>query len=303
MPDRGQDVLELAALGPGVVDVVGDDHGQPQLVGQARRLRDEPVVVGQQVVLELEHEAAPRPPSSPRPNRPAYRSATARAPSRSPARSRRASSPSRQPDSAISPSACSASSAWREPRHGLRPGEVRPRHQPAQAPPARRVPGEQHEVRPALPLADPAVVLLHDRAMTRQPGTGRAGPGGPALGASTRRLGDATGGRRPGSPGARGGPATTIPPGSGTAGVDQLDLDPDHRAQPGRLGGGREPDRAVQALVVRDRRARPARAPRPARRGRPGPRPRRGTRSGCGSAARRRRDGPRDGSPGGGPTG
>ena len=61
MADRGQHVLELAALGPGVVDVVRHDDRQPELLGQARRLRHEPVVVVQQVMRELEMEAVAAP--------------------------------------------------------------------------------------------------------------------------------------------------------------------------------------------------------------------------------------------------
>ncbi len=57
MADRAEHVLELVALGPGVMDVVRDDAGQAELVGQARRLGHEPVVLGQEMVLELEDEA------------------------------------------------------------------------------------------------------------------------------------------------------------------------------------------------------------------------------------------------------
>ncbi len=55
--DADQHVLELAILGPGVVDVVGDDDRQPEPLGQARRLGHQPVVVGQEVVLQLDEEA------------------------------------------------------------------------------------------------------------------------------------------------------------------------------------------------------------------------------------------------------
>ncbi|HYL41094.1 MAG TPA: PHP domain-containing protein [Candidatus Binatus sp.] len=48
--DRGQDVAELSILGPGVVDVVRDDRGQAQLVGERGGLGDEPVIVRPQVV-------------------------------------------------------------------------------------------------------------------------------------------------------------------------------------------------------------------------------------------------------------
>ena len=50
-------VLQLAVGAQGVVDVVGDDRGQAGFVGQARQLRHQPVVIGQQVVLQLHVEA------------------------------------------------------------------------------------------------------------------------------------------------------------------------------------------------------------------------------------------------------
>ena len=58
--DRGQDVVELAVVRGRVVDVVGDDDRQPELRGERHRFGDEPVVVGQQVVRELDEEAARR---------------------------------------------------------------------------------------------------------------------------------------------------------------------------------------------------------------------------------------------------
>ena len=60
MPDRGQDVGQLAVLGAGVVDVVGDDDRESGGLGQRRRLADEPVVVGQEMVRQLDEEAARR---------------------------------------------------------------------------------------------------------------------------------------------------------------------------------------------------------------------------------------------------
>ena len=123
-----------------------------------------------------------------------------------------------------------------EPRDRLGPGDIRARDEPAQAPIADRVAGEQHEVRAALPLADPAQVLLDRLAMARQAGAGRAGParagprsrrgrGLPAWSACRPR--GAVVGRRAG---------TTMPSGSGDRRIQQLDLDPDDRTEPGRLG-------------------------------------------------------------------
>ena len=217
MADRGQDVVELAALGRGVVDVVGDDDRQPELVGQARGLRDEPVVVGQEVVRQLEEEArssagrVARARTAPRTAPP-----TARAPSRSPTRSRRASSPSRQPDSATRPSCARPSSAWREARHGLRPGQVRPRDEPAQAPPADRVAGEQHEMRAR--AARSPMPRWSSLTGSRWPGSrarsGRGRAGRPSV--DERPEPAATRGRPPGRHGA-GAAGRRSPAGSGTA--------------------------------------------------------------------------------------
>ncbi len=104
--DGDEHVLELAVRAQGVVDAVGHDRGQAGLVRQARQLRHEPVVVGQQVVLELDVELVPAPKSR------HSRSSAAAAPSRSPARSRRESSPWRQPVRTMRPALCSASRAW-----------------------------------------------------------------------------------------------------------------------------------------------------------------------------------------------
>ena len=65
--------------------------------------------------------------------------------------------------------------------HALGAGQVRPRHEPAQAPPADLRAGQQDEVRTAGPVPDAAQVLLDRIAMTRKPGTCRAWPGGQTL--------------------------------------------------------------------------------------------------------------------------
>ncbi len=105
-------------------------------------------------------------------------------------------------------------------------------------------------------------------------GVARAGarrsPGGPPCGPRGGRAA----GRAPGEDGRDGPPGREAPPGPPALvsparpraprrhhdparvrhrGVEQLDLDPDDRVQPSGLRGGREPDRAVEALVVRDR--------------------------------------------------
>ncbi len=248
VPDRGQDVLELAPLGPVVVDVVGDDHGQPELLGQARRLRDEPVVVGEQVVRELEHEAARGRRVAPSEQAGvALRHRPRAFPVARPQPPRQLALPAaRQRDQ---PLGVLGQQRLGELRHRLRPREVGPRHHPAQAPPARRVPGEQHEVRPALPLPDPAVVLLADRAMAGQPGARWTRASGPAF-RDEGRLDD-DGRPTAGSPGTPG--RHHDPAGIRHRRIDELDLHADHRVEAGRLGRRREPDGTVEALVVRDR--------------------------------------------------
>ncbi len=139
-----------------------------------------------------------------------------------------------------------------EARNGLGPGEVRPRDEPAQAPITGRVAGEEDEVRTPLALADAAVILLDRLPMTGQPSPLRARP-----------IRQAVDGIRPGSVGRLG----CRPPAGAScraAGgnddlvrirndrVEQLDLDPDDRVDPGRLGRRRESNGTIEALVVGD---------------------------------------------------
>ncbi|MFI5258909.1 MAG: hypothetical protein ACHQ01_04780, partial [Candidatus Limnocylindrales bacterium] len=59
-----------------------------------------------------------------------------------------------------------------EERHRLGSGEIRPADQAAQAAIPRRVPRQQDEVRPALPLPDPTQIRLYGVAMAGEPGAG-----------------------------------------------------------------------------------------------------------------------------------
>ena len=61
MADGRQDILEFAALRPGVMDVVRHDHRQAQLVAERNRLGHEPVVVRQAVMRQLEMEGPTEP--------------------------------------------------------------------------------------------------------------------------------------------------------------------------------------------------------------------------------------------------
>ncbi len=174
--DRGEDVVQLTVVGRGVVDVVGDDDRQPELGGERRRLRHEPVVVGQEVMRELDEEAArggivATPEQRrvalrdrPRPRSIAHPQATRDLPVAT----------ARQRDEAF---VMLVEEGLAEARHALGPGQVRARDEPRQAPPADRRAGQQHEMRAARPLADPAQVLLDRVAVAGQTGALGAGPG------------------------------------------------------------------------------------------------------------------------------
>jgi len=58
-----------------------------------------------------------------------------------------------------------------EVRDGLGPGQVRPADEPAQAPVAGRVAGQEDQVWSTLAFADPAQILLDERPMAGQPGS------------------------------------------------------------------------------------------------------------------------------------
>ena len=145
-----------------------------------------------------------------------------------------------------------------EARRALRAGHVRPADQPAQAPIAGRVAGQEDEVRAAGRGTDPAEVLLD-----RLPATGQAGPFGLRPGGQAFAWGE----RQVRSAAARRGRSTRGRPSRGSSRrascrdddvtrvrgerIAQLDLHPDHRLEP-RLAGRRgKPDDPVEAVVVR----------------------------------------------------
>ena len=251
--DGGQDVLELAALGQGVVDVVRHDDRQIQLAGQRHGLGHEPVVVGQVVVRQLEVEAVAGGPAV------ALRQDPCGGPRPVPI-----ADPQPPRDLAVAtarqghePVRVLGEQRVIEPGHGLRPGEVGPRHEPAQAPVADRITGEQDQVRAALRLADPATVLLDRLAMTGQTGPLRSRPIRlPVAGYGL------TGSRdRPAERDPLDRPAPAAPPDRSARRhhhpiriaadrVAQLHLDPEDGPQPRVLVGGLAADDAVEALVV-----------------------------------------------------
>ena len=175
--------------------------------------------------------------------------------------------------------------------HALRAGEVGVRHEPAQAPLAdlRRASSTRCGPRPR--SADPAKVLLDRLAVAGEAGAARSvvGRGVPRSrsGRRCRVVADAPP-RRPRSARRDDDPVRVR-----DHGVAQLDLEPDDRVEPDRLGRADETDHAIQAVVVRD--------------GQPGQpefdgpldevvrraRRRRGTRSWCGSGVRRTGRSPR----------
>jgi hypothetical protein len=137
----------------------------------------------------------------------------------------------------------------RDPGCRLRPGEVRPRDEPAEAPVPDPVAGEQDEVGAALRRTDAAVVLPDRLAMAGEAGPVRLRTGGkPAPGG--RQRGDG------GHPAVVAGRRTACrdhqPEGIRYERIDQLHLDADDGMEPGLLGGGGEPDDPVEALTVGD---------------------------------------------------
>ena len=246
--------MHLAVLGRGVVDVVGDDDRQPELGRERRRFRHEPVVVGQEVVRELDEEAARcRAVAAPEQRRVALGDGPRARPIADPQSTRDLPvAAARQRDE---PLVILVEQRLAEARDALRPGQVRPRHEPAQASPAECGPGEQHEMRPARSRPDPAQVLLDRVAMAREPGTLGAWPCWTAFrhdrsesrrGRPERPVAAA----RPRRRGRRGGIDDAGRVGNGR--IDQLDLRPDDGVKALSSAAPDEPHRAIQAVVVGD---------------------------------------------------
>ena len=108
-------------------------------------------------------------------------------------------------------------------------------------------------MRAALPLADPAVVLLDRLAMTRQPGPIRSGPVGQALDGARRRgprIGRTLG--RPPRADAAAGPGRRHRPDPATIASSSSISTPMTGWMPAASRGGGEPDGPVEALVIGD---------------------------------------------------
>ena len=153
-----------------------------------------------------------------------------------------------------------------EPRRTLRAGQVGPADQPAEAPIAAGIAGQENEVRATRPVADPAEVLLDGLATAGQPSPFRSGPGRQALARGGGRVRGSSG-RSPCWP-AR--PAAGRSPGRdddpiGIRGerIEELDLHSDHRMQTGFAGRRRKPDDPVQTTVIGHGQARQAQGERP----------------------------------------
>ena len=217
------------------------------------RLTDEPVVIGEEMVRQLDEEAA-RCGSIAAPEQRRVALGDGACPSQV-ARPE----PARQLPVATARQSHQSLGVLGEERlaetwHPLGPGHVGVRDEPAQAPPADLRAGQEDEMRSTDPLAEPAQVLLDRWPVTGQSGAGGSRPGGPALGwIEGRRFA-----RRP----------TRNPRGLATATrsawrdddpgrvghdrIEQLDLETDDRMDPGGLGRADETDRAIKAVVVRD---------------------------------------------------
>ncbi len=258
MGDGRQDVAEFAILGSSVMDVVRGDHRQPEVGGQSRSLRHEPVVVGEEVMRELEEEPArghtldtPRAPTAPEDQR----ISLGHGPRPRPIPHQQSPGDLAIPAARQRHDALGMFGEERlgEPRHPFGPGEIGMGNEPAETPIPAAIPCQQHEMRAPLPLPDPAQVLLHDRPMARQPGPLRPRPGRAPLDRCRRpHVGCRTCG-----PAASGRPTARDhdPGGVADGGVEEFDLQPDDRVEPGSLGGGGEAHHPVQAQMVRDRKA------------------------------------------------
>ena len=144
-----------------------------------------------------------------------------------------------------------------EPRHALGPGQVGVGHEPTQAAIPDGIPRQQHEVWTALPLTDPAQVLLHDRPMTRQSRTLRTWARGHAF---DRPCGT---NREPLAPRVGGSTWTSAahwpairnhdPEWIGNGSVEQFNFQPDDWVEPCFLRGSREAHHPVQAEVIGER--------------------------------------------------
>ena len=172
--------MQLAIFGLGIVDVVGHHDRQPELLGERRLLRDEPVVVRQQVVGQLDEVAGQA-------GRIARRIAAREEPRVALAR-RPALRPDRRPGAGERSRRHGRRTARGGPRRAARAGHgvnlgtrlvpsrfarETSRHRLSIA---HGVAREKDEMRPALARADAAQVLLDDRSMAGQACPRRARP-------------------------------------------------------------------------------------------------------------------------------
>ena len=278
MADRRHHILHLAALGVGVVDVVRDNDRQAHLPRQSCRLRHKPVVVGEKVVLQLQEERGRGGGVRPGPARGKQPGVVLRrGPSPLPI-------PDSQPPCDLSLAATGEShQAFRvrgqklvaEAGHRFGAGQIRATDKTAEAAISRRVSGEQHEMRSALPFPDSPQIFLHRAAATRKPGPIRTRPERQTLSAPRvvgewlrRRREAARSKQRRRRFAARSAryaarqrvPPTHLPPPRNHdprrirhGRIRQLYLYPDDRPQPRLVGRAGKANDAVQAAVVGDR--------------------------------------------------
>ena len=258
--DRGQHVVQLAFFGARVAHVVRDDDRQAELAGQARGLGDQPVVVGQEVVRELEDEAGGCDPPCRAPAvRRRRRPEAPRVALRDGPRTLAVAGP--EPPGQLAVAAPrerdEALRVLREEGLGDRGAALVPARLARET--SRRGCGSRSRRARAGRGADRAAPRRSPRwsslPAARWPGSrarsgrGRAGRPSPDASAAPWRPGPA-----PRSGRQRAAPGTTMPR-VRDGGVEQLDLDADDRVEAGLLGRRREPDDAVQALAIGDRKA------------------------------------------------
>ncbi len=269
MADGDQHVGQLAILGQRVVAVVGDHDRQAQPLGQVRGLGDQEVVVGQEVVLQLQEEAGPQADHRRIGLDIAPRDAGRAGPIAGQQTTGDLAMPTaRERDQPLD---MLGQERLREAGHALGPGQVRSADQPAEAPVAGQVAGQEDEMGATLAIPHAPQLLAARLAMARRaqafdrwtdrPTLGHRDQPRPRCSSRLRSDGRGPDGRRirprdrswPRSPAPTVGHDDAI--GIGRSRVEQLDLQADDRSQPRLLGSGHEPDGSVETLMVGHRQA------------------------------------------------
>ena len=235
-----QHVLQLTIGRQRVVRVVGHDQRQAQLVGERDRFGHEPVVVREQVMLQLEMEVAVEHPGQPARGVLRPISIAGQQPPRD-----LAVATAGQGDE---PLRLVAQARMGEARRALGPGKLGPASEPAQAAIAGHVARDEHQMRPELARPNAAQVLAHGIAVARRPQP------------LDLRTNDAAVESRLGRNDLCGGRGSLAPaPGNDDAvrirgdGIEQLDFHAHDGVEPCLVRGRGKADSAIQAQVIGQR--------------------------------------------------